>query len=92
MIWENLVPLEQVPRVRLVHDVARSSLQRFATITPHHTLNDPGSCDTSEPKRSGTSSVNSYTTTGIPLAFTPFMIPWMKLARKLSELLFIVRR
>lgn len=30
---------------------------------------------TPEPKKSGASSVGSYTTTGIPLAFTRFMTP-----------------
>ena len=43
-------------------------------------------------EEAGASSVGSYTTTGIPLDFTRFMIPWMELARKLSEPLFMVGR
>ena len=81
MLKEIQVPLEQVPCVHLVrdvgevvapavgHDHAAARLERLEVVR------DPGT------EKSGASSVGSYTTTGIPLAFTRFKIPWIELAR-----------
>lgn len=93
MLKEIQVPLEQVPCVHLVRDVgevvapAVGHDHTAARLEHLEVVRDLG---TEEVGRGQCGPRGIMT--GMLLAFTRFMIPWMELARKLSKLLFMVRR
>ena len=82
------VPLKQIPRIHLVRHVRE--LVAPAVGDDHvaaglEGLQVVGHLGAEELRRVQRGLVD---TTGIPLAFTRFMTPWMELARKLSEIDF----
>lgn len=92
--WESfpLAPLKQIPRAHLVRHVRE--LVTPAVGDDHvaaglEGLQVVGHLGAEELRRVQRGLVGRH---GTPLAFTRFMTLWMELARKLSELDFIVRR